>query len=57
VLRRISLGTANVCGFVTRKAVVAPRSFRNGTYRLYVNAGSTLNKPASLAYSFRISSF
>ena len=57
VLRRISLGAANVCGFATTKAVVAPRSFRSGTYRLYVNAGTKLDKPNSVSFSFRITVF
>lgn len=54
VLRRISLGTGNVCGYTTAKAVVAPSPFRFGTFKLYVNAGKTLNKSAALASSFRI---
>jgi hypothetical protein len=54
VLRRISLGVADVCGFVTKKAVVAPKSFRPGSYRFYVNAGKTLNKPLALFSTFRL---
>ena len=54
VLRRFSLGTGNECGFASAKRVVAPRSFRRGTYRLYVNAGSKLNKDLAVAYTFEI---
>lgn len=54
VLRRISLGKADVCGFVKRKAVVAPRPFRYGRFRLYVNAGRKLNKSKAIHISFRI---
>ena len=54
VLKRIALGRGDVCGFTTTKAVVAPPSFKPGTYRLYVNAGKKLNKKASLWTSFRI---
>jgi hypothetical protein len=54
VLKRISLGTANVCGYVRTKAVVAPSTYRTGTYRLYINAGKSLKKSEAIAYSFRI---
>jgi hypothetical protein len=54
VLRRVSLGKANVCGFVSRKVLVAPRPFRYGRFRLYVNAGHKLNKSQALGFSFRI---
>jgi hypothetical protein len=55
VLRRVSLGTADGCGYVRAKGVVAPKNFRTGTYRFYVNAGKTLNKPLGIYTSFRIS--
>jgi hypothetical protein len=54
VLKRISLGKADVCGFVSRKVVVAPRPFRYGRFRLYVNAGGKLNKSKAIGFSFRI---
>jgi hypothetical protein len=54
VLRRIDLGTANGCGFTTAKKVVAPRTFRPGTYRLYINAGRSLDKARALGTRFRI---
>ena len=54
VLRRFDLGTANACGFVTDKEIVAPRSFRAGTYRLYINPGRSLNKARALGTRFRI---
>jgi hypothetical protein len=54
VLRRIPLGRSNVCGYVSARRVVGPKTFRNGSYRLYVNAGSTLKKSRALAFGFRI---
>lgn len=54
ILRKIKLGTADGCGYLSAKGVVAPKSFRRGTYRLYVNAGPTLNKALSIGFSFRI---
>jgi hypothetical protein len=54
VLRRISLGTANACGFVTARRVVAPRSYAPGNYRLYINAGRSLNKSRALGSRFSI---
>jgi hypothetical protein len=54
VLKRISLGTANVCGYVRTKAVVAPNNYRTGSYRLYINAGKSLKKSKAIAYSFSI---
>lgn len=54
VLRRISLGKADVCGFVSHKGVVAPRPVHYGKYRLYVNAGRKLNKSKAIHMSFRI---
>lgn len=54
VLRRFTIGTANVCGYATTKAVVAPRTFKRGTYRLYVNAGPKLDKPNAIQSGFRI---
>jgi hypothetical protein len=54
VLRRISLGTSNVCGYATAKAVVAPTNLKSGTYTLYVNAGTKLDKAKAVSGSFRI---
>ena len=54
VLRRIKLGRANVCGFASTRAVVAPRGQGSGSFRLYVNAGRRLDKPRAVAFSFRI---
>jgi hypothetical protein len=54
ILRKISLGKADGCGYLVGKGVVAPKSFKRGTYRLYVNAGPKLNKDLALAFSFRI---
>ena len=57
VLRRIRLGRANVCGYVQKLAVVAPRGRGGGSYRLYVNAGPRLRKARAIAVSFRIIRF
>ena len=54
ILKRFSIGTGNVCGYASRKVVVAPKSFRKGTYRLYVNPGTKLDKPNSIMSGFRI---
>ncbi|MBJ7330082.1 MAG: hypothetical protein JHC95_09315 [Solirubrobacteraceae bacterium] len=54
VLKKFKIGKANVCGYAERRAVVAPRSNRTGTYRLYINAGSTLQKSNAVWSSFRI---
>ncbi len=54
VLRRISLGRGDVCGFLSAKAVVAPPGFSAGTYRLYINAGQKLDKRDALWSSFQI---
>ena len=54
VLRRFKVGKANVCGFASTRAIVAPRSFRAGSYRVWVNAGRKLNRKFGIAYGFRI---
>ena len=54
VLRRFRVGKGNVCGYASTRAVVGPRSFRPGSYRVYVNAGKRLNKPFAVSYGFRI---
>ena len=54
ILRRFAIGTGNVCGYATTKAIVAPKSFRAGSYRLYVNAGTKLDKPNAIQSGFRI---
>lgn len=54
ILRRIRLGTADGCGYLVGRGIVAPKSFRRGSYRLYVNPGPTLKKDFALAFSFRI---
>jgi len=55
VLRRFSLGTANACGFASRKAVLASKNFKLGSYRLYVNAGNKLVKDKAVYIGFRVS--
>jgi hypothetical protein len=55
VLRRLDLGTADGCGYVSTKGVVAPKGFKSGSYRFYVNSGPALNKPLALYTTFRIS--
>jgi hypothetical protein len=56
VLRRIPLGRSNVCGYVSARRVVAPKTYRRGSYRFYINAGSTLHKTKALSFGFRIGS-
>lgn len=54
VLHKFRIGKANECGYAARRAVVAPRSYRTGTYRLWINAGNRLHKDKALGGSFRI---
>jgi hypothetical protein len=55
ILRRWYLGRADpACGYAGAFEVVAPSKLVRGTYRLYVNAGSKLNKPASISEAFSI---
>lgn len=54
VLKRFEIGTGNVCGYVSRRAVVAPTNYRTGSYTLYVNAGKKLDKAKALGSGFRI---
>lgn len=56
VLRRFYVGRGNVCGYTKRKAVVAPKSYKRGSYRVYVNAGKKLNKKRALGIKFSIGS-
>jgi hypothetical protein len=57
ILRRVYLGRGNVCGYVSRRAIVAPVHRASGTYRFYVNAGDRLEKRYSLSEAFRIEVF
>lgn len=57
VLKRFRVGRANGCGFISKRAVVAPPSRRPGNYVLYINAGPRLSKPNALAFTFRIFRF
>jgi hypothetical protein len=57
VLRRLSLGTADGCGYLKSKGIVAPKSFRRGSYRFYVNVGPKLNKKLAIGSGFRIGAF
>lgn len=54
VLKRFRVGRTNACGYAQRRAVVAPSSARVGTYRLYVNAGTRLNRERAIWSTFRI---
>lgn len=54
VRKRVSLGKANACGYVSRNGVIAPRNYRTGTYRFYINPGKKLSKRNALLYKFRI---
>lgn len=56
VLRKVPLGHANACGYVSASRVIAPRTYRKGSYKFYVNAGPKLQKSKALAFSFRIGS-
>ena len=47
-------GRADGCGLASKRAVVAPKHFRVGNYRLYVNPGRKLKKSSALAYGFRL---
>ncbi|MEV4420847.1 hypothetical protein AB0L40_12840 [Patulibacter sp. NPDC049589] len=55
-LRRVSLGTGDVCGYVRRKVVVAPPGARRGAYRLYVGPGKTLRRtsPSTVVFGFTV---
>lgn len=54
VLKKFKVGKANVCGYAERRAVVAPTRSRTGTYRLYINAGTSLQKSKAIFFTFRI---
>ena len=54
VLRRVSLGKGNACGYASKRAVVAPKVFRTGNYRFYINPGNKLRKSAAIYSSFRL---
>lgn len=54
VLRTVRLGKANVCGFASKKRVVAPRGAGSGSFRIYVNPGRKLDKQNAVYFSFRI---
>jgi hypothetical protein len=55
VLKRITIGTANACGYARTRGVVAPSNYRTGNYRLYINAGKKLDKSKGIGHGFRIS--
>ncbi|MDO9406806.1 hypothetical protein [Patulibacter sp.] len=57
VLKRISLGTANECGYVRKKTVTVPSRYQiNKNYYIYVNPGKKLDKSKSPSiYRFSIS--
>jgi hypothetical protein len=49
VLRKVSLGKTNACGYTSRKVSLFRTSRPStGTYTVYLNAGSKLNKSASI---------
>jgi len=54
VLKKFKIGKGNICGYAERRVVVAPRRYRIGTYRLYINAGTRLQKSKAVFSSFRI---
>ena len=57
VLRKIRIGKASQCGYVSTKQVVAPRGAGTGQFQLHVNAGPRLDKANALSFSFRIFRF
>ena len=54
VLRRFYLGRGNVCGYTARKAIVAPKTFAFGSYRIFINAGKKLDKPFAISEAFSL---
>lgn len=54
VLKKFRIGKTNECGYAERRAVVAPTRFRYGSYRLWINAGSSLKKSQAIGSTFRI---
>jgi hypothetical protein len=56
--RRFALGKGDpTCGYAKGSAVVAPAKIITGTYYLYLNAGSKLNKRAAVSEKFRLYRF
>jgi hypothetical protein len=43
VMRQVLLGTANVCGYLSAEAVVAPRPFGYRGFTLWLTPGTTLD--------------
>ncbi len=54
VVKRISLGKANVCGFTQRKYLLIPKHAALGKYIFYVNAGPKLNKAAAISKAYGV---
>lgn len=54
VLKRFKVGKGNVCGYAGRRAVVAPTRYRIGSYKLYINVGTTLKRREAISFSFSI---
>jgi len=54
VLRRISLGTADACGYVRRSVAILPRGLRSGSYRVWVGPGTKLRRTAALYDRVRV---
>lgn len=54
VLKRFEVGKGNLCGYAERRAVVAPSRYRIGTYKLYINVGTTLQRSKAISFTFKI---
>lgn len=54
VLRRVTLGTADDCGYVRRSVAIVPRGLRRGSYRVWVGAGTKLRRTAAVHDGLRV---
>lgn len=54
VLRRVSLGTADGCGYVRRSVAILPRGLRPGAYRVWVGPGTRLRRSDAVYDRLRV---
>ena len=54
VVKRVSLGKANVCGYTQRDFVLVPKHTPTGKYIFYVNAGTKLDPKAAISQAYRV---
>lgn len=53
--KRMYLGRADTCGYISHKEVIAPSHYKDGHYRLYVEAATKFTtKKSRLYYPFQI---